>query len=298
MRSSEWPLIFFTLMIQMSAGFFVILSILHVPIFAENEIIVLREILCKLPLVICLIIALALAISFFHLGNPKNALYVLTNISSSWLSREILLTIVFSIFAFTASFIIYMNFFPFVFEQLILALTAISGIALVYSMSRLYMLKTVPTWNSNYTMISFYLSAATLGLFSLLTILIYFLKQSGISIGQLKAQEGLANFILAVCFILIASELVLGILQFKSLRKEASSTRNKFNLIVQRHRYLIMFRFILGIIILFLIFIIIAMQSKTIVEVSHLIYISFTLMIVSEFCGRYLFYEMYASIGI
>jgi DMSO reductase anchor subunit len=55
----------------MSAGYFAILSILYVPIFAGNEVTFSRDILCELLLVICLIIALALAISFFHLGNPK-----------------------------------------------------------------------------------------------------------------------------------------------------------------------------------------------------------------------------------
>jgi anaerobic dimethyl sulfoxide reductase subunit C (anchor subunit) len=188
-----------------------------------------------------------------------------------------------------------MNFFSFVIEELVLALSAISGTALVYSMSRLYMLKTIPTWNSKFTMVSFYLSAAALGLFSLLTILTYLLKKSSVNIDQLNVLEGAANFILFICFTLIAAELVLGILQFKGLPKGASATKDKFSLIIQRHKYLITFRLILGIIILLLIFYIIVIQSKTKLEISYLIDISFMLIVASEFCGRYLFYEMYAS---
>lgn len=82
----EWPLILFTVMSQLVVGATGTLWLLEAsgkPVKAQTG----------KPLVASLIIILGggLVISLFHLGHPLLALRAVTNLGSSWLSREVML---------------------------------------------------------------------------------------------------------------------------------------------------------------------------------------------------------------
>jgi anaerobic dimethyl sulfoxide reductase subunit C (anchor subunit) len=105
----------------------------------------------------------ALALSFLHLNNPLHSVYALSNLGTSWLSREILFV---SLFLFALVLVIFILHFrkPDVkyYRGFILG-TAIIGVFMVYTMSRLYMIPTVPPWNSLSTLVGFYSTALLLG---------------------------------------------------------------------------------------------------------------------------------------
>jgi anaerobic dimethyl sulfoxide reductase subunit C (anchor subunit) len=112
---------------------------------------------------VLLCMLLALACSAWHLGSLRNAWRACANLRSSWLSREILFALLFSLG--TLVLLLLPDAGP--------VLTALrSGLAwmnvffsvsLLWSMARIYRLRTVPDWNSRAITPSFFVSAAVLG---------------------------------------------------------------------------------------------------------------------------------------
>ncbi len=149
-------LIGFTLLIQICVGVFgttlfnIWISkngILHIPF---------------ITLSVCLgLIVLGLIFAMAHLGNPKNAPYALSNITRSWLSREIvsinlLASCIGLLWGMTWLGVLNGLFF-------IEIATLISGIFAVWTMSKVYALRTVPVWNHLSTPIDFFGTALISG---------------------------------------------------------------------------------------------------------------------------------------
>ncbi len=106
-----------------------------------------------LPTVLVLLVA-ALAVSTLHLGRRRNAARALRNLRSSWLSRELLLAA--ALLATTV-----MACWP---EQAWAGwLTVPLAAAFLYGMARVYMQRTVPTWDGRQTPVAFGSTALLLG---------------------------------------------------------------------------------------------------------------------------------------
>jgi len=149
----KWSLIVFTLLSQMAVGGFWVL----IAVIKEQDLILVPLMIVEAIMVISMFVSLA------HLGSPFIAYKAILNIRSSWLSREISTALLFTI---TSGIYILMLWgkigSPNI--QIVTAwIAAIFGFLLIYSMSRLYMLRTVPVWNTPFTPISFLLTALTLG---------------------------------------------------------------------------------------------------------------------------------------
>jgi len=96
-----------------------------------------------------------------HLARPRLSPHALRNLTASWLSREVLLV---PAFAAAVALLIVISLLDFssglvIFEA---AACLLGGAALV-SMTRVYLLKTVPMWNSPATLLEFAGSAMLLG---------------------------------------------------------------------------------------------------------------------------------------
>jgi DMSO reductase anchor subunit len=118
-------------------------------------------------LLIGLCLSAGLMTSFAHLGTKRNAWRVLNHLRKSWLSREILFTILFGAgwLATVLSMILHTNISIFNW------LTALIGIGLIRCMSQVYRLRSVPAWDSWRTNIQFFLSAALLGILGMVPML-------------------------------------------------------------------------------------------------------------------------------
>src|SRR5690606_29995093 len=79
----------------MSVGAFVVLGIVHTAALRKAGEKQANALSNRALLGIGPVLVLAVLASFFHLGNPTNAYRAINNIDSSWLSREILLTVLF-----------------------------------------------------------------------------------------------------------------------------------------------------------------------------------------------------------
>jgi anaerobic dimethyl sulfoxide reductase subunit B len=141
----ELPLVAFTLLLQMAAG---------LAVFSLR----LSPIPSPVLLAIGGLIGMGGLISFLHLGRKRNAWRAGIHLKKSWLSREILIAGLFiAAWAMTAGLQWIWNIAASPWPM------AILGLVLIYSMSRVYLLRAVPAWNSWRTNTSFFLSATVLG---------------------------------------------------------------------------------------------------------------------------------------
>ena len=160
-RPGEAPLIAFTLMAQMAIGAFwaVAVILFGLPDHYLGERITFGPMLAAGSL-----IAMALTASLFHLGAPKNAWRVLAHLRKSWLSREILFTLAFAgLWLLTLSSRMHSSSNTLFLRNALTIVTALTGAAGIYSMGRVYRLKTVPAWCNWRIMAGFFVTAFLLG---------------------------------------------------------------------------------------------------------------------------------------
>lgn len=143
----EWSLVSFTLLIQMAAGLAIWLAVARrlLPQVDEGD---------GLLLVPLLTMA-AIIVSLLHLGRPQQMLRAVTNLRSSWLSREILLVCLFlflGLWALIPSGAVARDW-----------LLPLAGLLLIGGMARVYMLRTVPVWNQAKTPLTFLVTGLLLG---------------------------------------------------------------------------------------------------------------------------------------
>lgn len=288
----QWSLIIFTLLIQFAVGSVVIVSIINSQLFNRNIYTFPHEISSRLLLLILVSIIIAVLSSFFHLGNPLNAHLSLNNLSSSWLSREILLVILFST-TILAYFIIDTMSLSNQNTRLTLGIIgSILGIALVVSMSKLYMIETVPAWNTFLTPSKFFTTSALLGITGFLLILIF----SGHSGPTNDGNSYPFKLILQIVLLLILAELILFFIELWILNSGSLAEMVSYRLITEGNRLIFfanIFLFAASIlVILFLLFL-----SDNRFSSLSLILIS-GMVILLQITQRYLFYASYNRIGI
>lgn len=104
------------------------------------------------------------AASLSHLGYPLNAPYTITNLFTSWLSREIWAV------GFFGLLLVLSLFLPHI---VIRWLLAASGALLVYVISHVYIVENIAAWNSYLTLIIFSVTSILLGAATLLVVDIF-----------------------------------------------------------------------------------------------------------------------------
>ncbi|HDJ33263.1 MAG TPA: hypothetical protein ENF21_04095 [Bacteroidetes bacterium] len=157
-----WSLVIFGLLAQSGAGIWLTTELIMLnPSFAVTQ--ETEHLVRKIYLTVFIILIVSLIISFFHLGYPRHFFHALNNLGSSWLSREILAL---SLFLFFLALVNLSGYFPHKMPQapvLPRAGCTLSAVFLLASMSKLYMLETVPAWNTFHTPSAFVLTALLAG---------------------------------------------------------------------------------------------------------------------------------------
>jgi DMSO reductase anchor subunit len=193
----ERSLVAFTLLAQLSVGAFLVLGILDIlAAFTAGGFAALFSLLDRSMPAIGLAMICALLASLLHLGTPGNAYRAATNWRSSWLSREIL-----SSLAFAASLVLFAllkRFLPETSPSLLFffILAASCGLALLYCMIRVYLLRTIAGWNRWTTPVSFISATLFLGSLAAGLAILYF----GIEISSLPFLGGLVAIVFGIEF--------------------------------------------------------------------------------------------------
>ena len=159
---SELPLVIFTIIAQMSVGSFVVLGLIHL-FGARTGRGAIDKVSDPALYAIGPILVLGLLASMTHLGTPIRAINALRHLDSSWLSREILFGLLFAALGGAFAFSQWFKWLTPRLRQALAGLAALVGLALIWSMTMVYMLPTVPAWDSWATPARFFATTFLLG---------------------------------------------------------------------------------------------------------------------------------------
>ncbi len=163
MRTQELALVIYTILVQMSVGAFVILGMIHFYALRKQGEKVANQMSDYALLAIGPVVVLGVIVSLLHLGNPANAFRAVSNLGSSWLSREIFFTLSFVGVGAVFAFMQWRKISSFQVRQIIALVAAALGLALVFSMTQIYQLASEPAWDSLATPITFFITTFLLG---------------------------------------------------------------------------------------------------------------------------------------
>jgi DMSO reductase anchor subunit len=280
MANSEWALIFFTLIIQLCVGAFFFQEIL-LPQKNQNDP-ALQKLKYRMLLALLALMIIAAFLSFFHLGKPGNAIYSLNNLRGSWLSQEILMLSVFTVLLALTAFISGRNPGKSILLRFISILAMIAGWMLVYSMAMIYMMKTIPVWNSVTTMLEFIFCSLILG------------GMLFVSLSGRMMQEGYLSKRINILFLIIIFLLVADISNSVYLFLQGGESEILQDLLPRLGIIKAILQIAALLVLLF--------QFRSIRQKKKLVQIwiimVFLAILLSEIVGRYVFYASYVSPGV
>jgi anaerobic dimethyl sulfoxide reductase subunit C len=289
MNSNEWPLVFFTLLSQLSMG--IILAGLLIFLFLRNQELTSNTELKRLVTFIAMAcMGVALVLSFLHLAKPLHSVYALGNMGSSFLSREILLV---SLFLLTLAVAWTSLRFgipsPASFNFLYLAALVV-GILLVWVMARLYMIPTVPAWNTPLTILKFFNSGLLLGAGAML-VAVVFLHGKGIEIPRVQQMVTILFYLMALGVFIHLTTALIPVAAHEGMHSSFPAPLIPFAWKAARLLFLM-----LG-------FSLLAwwypgFVSMTSRGATFWAYLAFILLFLSEICGRFIFYASYYRVGL
>ncbi|MBU1170877.1 MAG: dimethyl sulfoxide reductase anchor subunit [Proteobacteria bacterium] len=195
MIRKEWSLIVNSLMVQLAAGMYTCLAVYRV--ILEQQIGREAAITLTDPGMVMAgpILLFGMVASLFHLGNPARAYRSVTNIWTSWLSREIFFTGVFFVLWFVTH-VMGINGHN---HFLMTFLTVVAGLSAVVSMASIYYSTGKPGWASQNTYTDFLGTTVIFGIVSA-TVILY---TRGAALEYSKNGLLIAPAILAVFILLI-----------------------------------------------------------------------------------------------
>lgn len=288
----EWQLVFFTILIQMAVGVFVTWSLAAV--FTPTLLPFIDASLYPSAVLGVTLSALMLGTftAMIHLGRPLRVGFSIANFRSSWLSREAIFG---SCFGLVAIILFVRRWFGQGYERLdefLILLGIVSGLSLVLSISRLYMLRTVPAWNHWGTPATFFTTCLLLGV--VITTAVWFAL-------TLLDDAYTSNFLMSR-LVIISTILILLLISFQLcifgmgivyLNNQGGKAAASVQILWTNLRGALTWRWVtaLGGIGILLV--------KLFIRLPPYFYIiSFALFLVSEILGRFLFYGLHQREGI
>jgi anaerobic dimethyl sulfoxide reductase subunit C (anchor subunit) len=305
MDTRELPLVFFTIMAQMSVGCFVVLGVIHV--IGGRRLGSERVDRLSDPALFAIgpVMVLALIVSILHLGNPVNAFHTIDHLSTSWLSREIFFGSAFACMGAAFAICQQMKWFTPLLRQILAGLTALVGLGLVFVMSMVYMLPTVPGWDSWATPVTFYATSLLLGSLAVGAAFVAILALA--RRGKRALDDDLIALLrTSVRSVSIAAIVLLGV-EFVVLPTYALELSSKGGVAAQSAHSLLYGGGSVIIVRLALVFLGAGLLALLVYYLAGLgrerimgytIAAAFVLVLASELIGRLLFYTSYARIGI
>jgi anaerobic dimethyl sulfoxide reductase subunit C (anchor subunit) len=307
MTGKEWALITYTILAQMSVGAFVVLGILH--FFAARK--AGAEHADRLSdaalLAIGPVLVLGVLASLGHLGNPINAPRAITNLGSSWLSREIFSTVTFTVLGAAFALMQWRKISTQTVRNVLAWLTAIVGLFLVLSMSQVYMLETQPAWNTFATPVQFFATTFLLGTLAIGSAFIAnytYLKSKDPDCAEAQCAlvRDALKWIALASIVILGVELVSTPMQLSLLASSPNAeAQSSVAMLISQFAGLFAVRLALvflgaGLLAVFIYRY--ATQPGNESIMGSLAYGAFALVFISEVVGRFLFYATHLRIGL
>lgn len=289
MNTNEWPLVFFSVLAQAGTGMVISLMAASV-FFRQHGLAASEELRRGIILLAAVFTGIALMTSFLHLGQPAHSVYAVSGMGTSWLSREIVMAaLFFALLAVTWGVASYTNRLQGIHSGWI-AILAATGLFMIYTMIRLYMLPTIPVWNHISTPVAFLNTAHLLGP-ALFLVAASWLARSGL---DTPSARPLITMLIAVILSgVIIHTLNATVLIPKEISSDAAFPPVAVSMIWGMARWFFLF---VGLA-LMLAWVGIFRQEGHMGN-AWLLYAGTTGLLLAELVARYLFYASYYRLGI
>lgn len=306
MNVREWALPVYTILMQLTVGSLFVLWMIRSLAnskFSHQEI---DRIIRNPIFVIAFTAVVAMGGSHFHLSKPFHSFLAVLNFKSSWLSREIIFTLLFFL---TTMSLLYLTYFRTYHRRLITVLGWLAiffGVILIYCMARIYLLPTQVAWNSTTVIVSFYTTAVMVGTMAIACLMVLDLKFAEIQkADDVELRSEMIRYSSAgltiLTFILVLLSLAVLFIQMRLLAQGDLIARTSLSLLVELYLPLFVMR---------LVFLIFACASL-LYAVSQMyrlkaasqslmlpVYLSCLSIMVGEIIGRFLFYATHIRVGL
>lgn len=306
MNVREWALPVYTILIQLSVGSLFVLWLIRSlgnSRFSHQEV---DRIIRNPILVIVITTAVAMGGSHFHLSKPFHSFLAVLNFRSSWLSREIVFTVLF--FLSTLSLLYLSSFRPHS-RRLITFLgwlAVLFGAIMIYCMARIYLLPTQVAWNSNTLIISFYVTSLMLGAMAVACLMVLDLKFAEIKKSEdveLRVNVIQYSFtgLTALTGLLVLLSLAIIYVQMSFLARGDLIARTSLRLLFELYEPLLIMRLMFLFIAPLYLGIAAYRRCRSKLPPQNLmlpVYLSCLFILVGEIIGRFLFYATHIRVGI
>jgi anaerobic dimethyl sulfoxide reductase subunit C (anchor subunit) len=302
----EWSLIFFTILTQMAVGSFLALGVAHYYALRKSSLEQADRLSDRALLAIGPVVVLALIASFFHLGNPLNAPRAVTNFGTSWLSREVLFSVVFVLVGGLFAIMQWRKIASPTVRNVIAWIAALIGLALVYSMANVYMLSAQPAWNSWATPVAFFVTTFLLGVFAVGAAFVAnytYVREKDPACAEVQCEllRGSLRGFAIVSLVLLGVEFVTLPFYLTSLGTIAPAAAATAEALISNYGLVLGIRLVLaflgaGILALFIYQNAMGPGRERIL--GNQVYLAFGLVLIAEVLGRFLFYATHFKSGI
>jgi len=306
MNVREWALPVYTILMQLAVGALIVLWLIRYLAgskFSPQEI---DRIISNPILVIAFTAVVAMGGAHFHLSKPFHSFLAALNFKSSWLSREIVFSVLFFL---TTMSVLYLTYFQTHRRKLISILGWLAimlGITLIYCMARIYLIPTQVAWNSTSVIFSFYATALMLGCMAIATLMMLDLKFAEIKkTDDVELRSQVIRYSSGGLTVLTAALVALNIsiiyIQIRLLAQGDLIARTSLGLLVDLYLPLFLLRLVFLVYAsLSLIYAVVRMYRlhSTPQSLMTPVYLSCLLILVGEIIGRFLFYATHIRVGL
>ncbi|MBK8824576.1 MAG: dimethyl sulfoxide reductase anchor subunit [Anaerolineales bacterium] len=306
MNVREWALPVYTILMQLAVGAFAILWLIRYLAGSKFSVQEIDRIISNPILVIAFTAVVAMGGAHFHLSKPFHSYLAVLNFKSSWLSREIVFSLLF--FMSTMS-VLYLTYFQTHCRSLITGLGWLAimfGSVLIYCMARIYLIPTQVAWNSPTVVLSFYTTTLLLGIMAIACLMVLDLKFSEIKKEndvELRTQvlRNSMGGLTILTVALVALNIAITFIQIRLLAQGDLTARTSLSLLVELYLPLFVMRMVI------LVYASISL-AVSVVRMYRLqttpqglmspVYLSCLLILVGEIIGRFLFYATHIRVGL
>lgn len=306
MNLREWALPVYTILMQLAVGALFVLWVIRFLASAKFSYQQIHHVIRNQMMVITFTAAVAMAGAHLHLSKPFHSFLAVLNFRTSWLSREIVFSLIF--FLLTIS-LLYLTYFQPTRRGLITGLgwlTILIGFVLIYCMARIYLIPTQVAWNSTSVIVSFYLTALTLGGMAIACLMVLDLKFAEVQKAndvELRAQ------VIRYCYagltlltiVLVFFSFIVVYTQIRLLSQGDLVARTSLRLLFELYMPLFVMRlFLLLYASISLGFAVYRMYKLKITPQSMMmpVYLSCLMILIGEIVGRFLFYATHIRVGL
>ena len=306
MNVREMALITFSILAQMSVGSLLVLQVVRFFAARKSGEAQADKLTDRAMLVIWPILGLAMLASLLHLGTPLGAYRSVTNVSSSWLSREILFTVLFGVAGVGFAAMQWLKVGTAALRNVVGWIAVAIGLVLVYAMANVYMIAAAPSWNTVATPVAFFTTALLLGSLAMGAAFVAnyaYVQRTDPSCVEVQCVllRGTVRWIALVSVVLLGVEFVVAPLQIAFLAGGEAAAASSAAMMVGEFGLAFAVRLVLvfigsGILAIFL------YQRAQVPgqenKLAGLVYGAFALVLVSEVIGRFLFYATHVRVGL